>query len=256
VGRLWKKGAVSLAAAATAITLLTAPALANEQGIIVKVNGVAVTSASNQIIDGRTYVDLQAFSQVTGIPYTYDEDAKSATMSGKTLAVTVIDGKPAVAVRVLAEATGASGLSWDNATQTASIQFKQNAVVYGDVVSENAGCVLASRFPVGDKIIFRMNAVNPITGQLLEDATLKVHLSTGEVLDMHLGEHPPGVPGAAKFWTAAYKVTEDTPKGVLNYVVTAESAKFSGKFEPFNVMPSLITIVDANASAEAGAAGE
>lgn len=122
---------------------------------------------------------------------------------------------------------------------------KKNVImVSGDTVSEMGGCVLASRFSAGDKIVFRMNALDTNKVQM-EDAKLQVHLSTGEVLDMELDVHsPPDAKDPAKFWTAAYPVTEDTPTGTLEYYVTAVAADAKGEFRPFNVQPSLITIVD------------
>lgn len=122
---------------------------------------------------------------------------------------------------------------------------KNNVImVSGDTVSEMGGCVLASRYSAGDKIVFRMNALDANNVQM-EDAKLQVHLSTGEVLDMELGVHsPPDAKDPAKFWTAAYPVTEDTPTGTLEYYVTAEAGDAKGEFRPFNVQPSLITIID------------
>lgn len=136
-----------------------------------------------------------------------------------------------------------------NEKETGQTESKNNLIlITGDTVSEKGGCVLASRFAPGDKIVFRMNAINPDTGLQMENAKLQVHLSTGEVLDMVYGEHPPGVENAAKFWTAAYPVTKDTPKGKLEYFVTAEAGDRKGEFRPFNVEPSLLMIVDEKAA--------
>ncbi|MGV3487927.1 MAG: cupredoxin domain-containing protein [Tuberibacillus sp.] len=128
--------------------------------------------------------------------------------------------------------------------------------VTGDTVSEKNGCVLSSHFTVGDKIVFRMNAVDPSTGkQASKDAKLQLHLSTGETLDMVYGEHPPG--GKATFWTVAYPVTKDTPTGALDYYVTAQDGDKKGEFHPFDVAPSKLTIDGpgtASASAQAAPA--
>lgn len=132
-------------------------------------------------------------------------------------------------------APSASEPSSAPAVQTASI------AVTGDTVTGTGGCVLQSRFMAGEKIVFRANAVDPITNQQLKDAVLKVHLSTGEVLDMAYGAHPRG--SDVYFWTAAYTVTDQTPTGTLNYYVTAEHGSMKGEYHPFNVAPSLLTIV-------------
>ncbi|MCM3571127.1 cupredoxin domain-containing protein [Neobacillus mesonae] len=135
------------------------------------------------------------------------------------------------------------------AKKTANTEAKEAKsnllMVSGDTVSEQGGCVLASRFAAGDKIVFRMNATDPNSNKQVEGAKLKLHLSTGEELDMKYGEHPPG--GDVKFWTVAYPVTEKTPTGTLEYYVTAEDGNRKGEFRPFNVAPSLLTIVDSKA---------
>jgi len=116
-----------------------------------------------------------------------------------------------------------------------------NLVVRGDTVNGTGGCVLQSRFTVGEKIVFRAEAIDPITNEHVKDAVMKVHLSTGDVLEMKYGAHPRD--SDVYFWTAAYTVTEETPTGTLEYYVTAEHGPRKGEFHPFNVAPSLLTIV-------------
>lgn len=136
-------------------------------------------------------------------------------------------------------------------TEAQTVATADKLFVYGDIVS-GKGCVLASRFTVGDKIVFRVNVIDPLTGEQVEDAKVAVHLSTGEVLEMELGLHPPNQENAEKFWTVAYEVTEDTPTGTLEYFVRAETDTKSGEFRPFRVAPSMLTIVAAEeASGEA-----
>jgi len=133
-------------------------------------------------------------------------------------------------------------------SETQTVATADQLFVYGDVVSGN-GCVLASRFTVGDKIVFRVNVIDPLTGEQVEDAKVAVHLNTGDVLDMELGLHPPNAEDADKFWTVAYEVTEDTPTGTLEYFVRAETDTKSGEFRPFRVAPSMLTIVAAEEAA-------
>lgn len=111
-------------------------------------------------------------------------------------------------------------------------------VITGDTVTEQGGCVLASRFSPGDKIIFRNNVLDGITNEQVKDAKVQVHLSTGEVLDMTYGKH-----GDDNFWVVAYPVTSETPTGTLGYTVKAEYKDQKGEFKPFNVAPSLLSIV-------------
>ncbi|NJD03856.1 MAG: hypothetical protein FIA99_14935 [Ruminiclostridium sp.] len=128
------------------------------------------------------------------------------------------------------------------ALTSCSPSSKANLSVYGDVVSKN-GCVLQSRFTVDDRIVFRINVIDPATNKQSENAKVTLHLGTGENLEMKLGLHPAKDPNAPKFWTVGYTVTDKTPTGTLDYYVTAEENDKTGEFRPFNVKPSLITIV-------------
>lgn len=250
-----KKSAATLLLAAAVIVSVPAVVSADSAGVTVKINEVALSSAAVHSENGKIYVDLKSFSAATGISYAYDSKTHKATVNGKSVNVVVIGGSSTAYIKDLASASGASGLTWDGKTHTARINFSAKLLVYGDTVSSNAGCVLQNRFTVGDGIVFRMRAINPITGQIATDAKLKLHLSTGEVLDMMLGEHPPGAPNAEKFWTVRYTVTDQTPKGTLNYYVTAETATMKGQYQPFNVMPSLVTIVAPESGAPAADSG-
>lgn len=127
---------------------------------------------------------------------------------------------------------------------TADVNELGSLVITGDTVTEQGGCVLASRFSPGDKIIFRNNVLDGLTNEQVKDAKVQVHLSTGETLDMQYGKH-----GDDNFWVVAYPVTKDTPTGTLNYTVTAEFKEQKGEFKPFNVAPSLLTIVSEEVSA-------
>ncbi|WP_027084549.1 hypothetical protein [Cohnella panacarvi] len=255
MNKVLRKSAVSVLAAAAIVTSF-ATVSAAERGVSVQVNGKAITSSSNAIFNGKTYVDLAAFSKTTGIKYVYDASKKTAVVGGIKLKVIVKGGKPTVAVRDLAAAAGFSGVGWNAESLTATLKAG-NLTVFGDAVSQNLGCVLTSRFAVGDAIVFRMKAVDA-KGKLAKDAQLQVKLGTGETIDMVMFEEP-GMPEDMLFWRGVYRITEETPKGVLRYSVTAQSATAQGTFEPFNVEPSLITIVaaeEAPASDEAPATEE
>lgn len=251
----------SLAIAAAVVLAIPAGASANEAGLTVKVNGQVIQSANNYFsAEGKSYVDVDAFSKVTGISYTLSEDGKQATINGNTFDVESVNGAPVAYVRALAEAAGVADVVWDGQTNTVQLVYDANLAVYGDTVSHLGGCVVQNRFAVGDSVVFRMRAVNSVSGQVEKGAALQVHLSTGDVLDMHLDNHSPDEANPELFWTAVYNVTDETPKGTLNYYVTAESGALKGEYKPFNVMPSLITIVAAEPSttpapdANAGAA--
>ncbi|WP_276356818.1 hypothetical protein [Cohnella caldifontis] len=169
-------------------------------------------------------------------------------MNGTAIDVKLKNGVPVALLRSVAQASGAA-LEWDGRSGTARIVFAGQLNVYGDTVSQLGECVIQNRFVPGDTIVFRMRATNALTGKVAEDAKLQVRLSTGEVLDMQLGNHSPDPQHPEMFWTAAYPVTDQTPKGTLAYSVTARTATAKGEFKPFNVLPSLLTIVSPDQAA-------
>lgn len=271
----WKKTAavcmagaalvLSVPAMASAATVEASPIAASAPGAAsgavpaIAANGKVVpASAAYLSADGRTFVNVASFAEALGVSYTPNADANTVTVGGETVEVELKDGQPYAHIRPLAAAAGASGVEWDAAANIVQVVYGAKLVVYGDTVSQLGECIVQNRFVVGDSIIFRMTALNSVTSQLEEGAKLQIHLSTGEVLDMQLGDHPPGAPNAEKFWSVRYEVTDKTPKGTLNYYVTAENdSGLKGEYRPFNVMPSLLTIVSADqaAPAESDAAG-
>jgi hypothetical protein len=68
---------------------------------------------------------------------------------------------------------------------------------------------------------------------------ISVSLTDGSTMAMKYGVHG----GSDMFWTAAWLVPKDYPPGTLNYSIVATSKDLrTGQFQPFNVMPSLLTI--------------
>lgn len=123
-------------------------------------------------------------------------------------------------------------------------------VVHGDLVGGPGGCVLNSRYAIGEKVVFRMIATDPLTGEMARDAKLQVHIGNGETLDLKLGKHGKEE-NSPEFWTVSYVIPEGTPEGTLGYHVTAELNGKKGEFRPFNVAPSLLTVVAAAPADEA-----
>jgi hypothetical protein len=237
--------------------VLPGAAMANaEDDVTIQVNGQALQAKQHFTSAGKSYVDVASFLEAVGIAYKLNEAEQTVSVRGSNVAVVNRDGVWVAKVTELAEAAGASRVNWNGLSQTVDVVFDSELIVYGDVVAAEL-CIPQNRFTAGQSMVFRMTAKNPLTGELAEDAKLQVHLSTGEVLDMHLCEHPPGVPNAERFWSVRYDVTEDTPTGTLNYYVTAETETLKGQFQPFNILPSLLTIVAGDeAPADGGAAAE
>jgi hypothetical protein len=137
--------------------------------------------------------------------------------------------------------------------QTAPSQTPpQGLVVQADFVQGTANvsqedipvkaCVQTSRFPRNADIVFRARVWDPQTGLPMDDQNLyaiSVSLTDGSTMAMKYGVHG----GSDMFWTAAWLVPKDYPPGTLNYSIVATSKDLrTGQFQPFNVMPSLLTI--------------
>jgi hypothetical protein len=135
-------------------------------------------------------------------------------------------------------------------------------VLWGDTVITGgpgvaAACVQLSRFKPGQGVLFRMTAINPAKGEFAEDAELTVKIdlpsgtSTGIPTSYELPMKYRGPDDRPGFWTvkwplppAANWVFPSNNKIVLDYVVEARDSKNrTGRWEPFNVTNSLLTIV-------------
>jgi hypothetical protein len=138
------------------------------------------------------------------------------------------------------------------AAQTAPSQTPQSLTVQADFVQGTANlaqediplkaCVQTSRFPRNSDIVFRARVWDPLTGLPMDDQSLyaiSVSLNDGSTMPMKYGVHG----GSDMFWTAAWLVPKDYPPGTLNYSIVATSKDLrTGQFQPFNVMPSLLTV--------------
>ena len=133
VHRRWRRGAAAVAAA-LALYLSVPAAL----GAGVKVNGTPLSAENGWVENGTSYITLRAYSGLTGQKLNWNGSQASLTGSGLDLRVSpgtiyllvngralyvaggvrVVDGKLALPLRVLAQATGAR-LSWDGASGTA-----------------------------------------------------------------------------------------------------------------------------------------
>lgn len=115
----------------------------------------------------------------------------------------------------------------------------KHLVVYGDTVADKV-CVQSSRFTPGEKIIFRATAVDGATNEVVPEASLEIVFNDGTTVPMTYGSH-----GDDNFWVGTFIVPEDFPTGPLGYKIVATYGEKKGEFTPFNVAPSLLTIVAA-----------
>jgi cell division protein FtsB len=148
-----------------------------------------------------------------------------------------------------------SDLESENETLDATLaETARTLLLQADIVGE--GCMLQNAY-LNDgerKATFRVRVYDPSTGeQMGEDAleSVVVSLSDGQSFDLSWGPHPPDTENDF-FWTYGWEIFAGYPAGNVGYTITATALDGrTGEFEPFNVAPSLLTVLDADATEEA-----
>jgi hypothetical protein len=131
-------------------------------------------------------------------------------------------------------------------------------VIWGDVVNFNpmgtpGECTAQSRFRRGERIGFRMTAIDGGTGETENTATLTAHVTyAGKTVDVPMRFRGGGAPYPEKvylrapsdMWTGGWLVPMDAPIGMISYTVTATD-RFGRKstYRPFAAIPSQLTII-------------
>jgi hypothetical protein len=147
-------------------------------------------------------------------------------------------------------------------TVTATPKVAQTLIVDANTVIGGEGvknpqdiCVVSSRFPQGESVVWQIKVYDPATGKLMDDTALDsvvVSLKDGQTFNARFGPHPaappdqPQPPATDYFWTTAWTVPAAYPTGSAPFTVTAKSKDGrTGTFSEFNVAPALLTIVAA-----------
>jgi hypothetical protein len=131
-------------------------------------------------------------------------------------------------------------------------------IIWGDVVNFNPQgtpneCTAQSRFRRGERIGFRMTAIDGGTGETENTAVLTAHVRyAGKTVDVPMRFRGGGQPYPQKaylrapneMWTGGWEVPADAPIGMISYTVTATD-RFGRKatYQPFAAVPSQLTIV-------------
>lgn len=131
-----------------------------------------------------------------------------------------------------------------SASALAAAEASGPLFIQGDMVGEQAGCVLQSQFSQGQVVVWRV-AVQDASGERLGDDTITsvvVTLPDGQAFDLSYGGHPPPAP-TDFYWATSWAIPDDYPTGTLGYEVTViDAAGGVHEWAPFNVVPSLLTI--------------
>jgi hypothetical protein len=124
-------------------------------------------------------------------------------------------------------------------------------IIYGDTAffagrDNPDNCILKSRFKRGESVGFRITVIDPMTGKFVESAKPVVHLQYGgRIEDIAMRYRGTGNNPRPGFWTAKWVVPDDAATGIVNFSITAVDAKGrTGTFEPFQIEPSMLTIVE------------
>jgi hypothetical protein len=133
-------------------------------------------------------------------------------------------------------------------------------VIWGDVVLFDRpdapdNCIMLNRFKKGQRVGFRMTAIDGGTGDVENSAVLVAHVTyAGRTADASMrfrgaaGPAAPAPPGYLRspynLWTGSWTVPDDAPTGVVSYTVTATD-RFgrSATFTPFSAQASQLVIV-------------
>ena len=131
-------------------------------------------------------------------------------------------------------------------------------VIWGDVVNFNPPsspnqCTLQSRFKRGERIGFRMTAIDGGTGEVENTAVLIAHVTyAGKTIDVPMRWRGQGgfpadqyLRAPREMWTGGWAVPADAPIGTISYTVTALD-RFGRKasYTPFAAIPSQLTIIN------------
>ena len=111
-------------------------------------------------------------------------------------------------------------------------------------------CTAKSRYEHGEVVGFRMTAVDGLTGAVITDAELVVHLEyAGGVIDLPMlfrgvPQGDPPMPIHPTMWTTKWTVPDDAPTGIIRYTVTATDLEGrSVEWEPFETDLSQLTVI-------------
>jgi hypothetical protein len=116
--------------------------------------------------------------------------------------------------------------------------------IHGDFVQDGS-CVPMSQFGPGERVVFRARVTDARTGEVVPEAEVVVRLDNGLTVPLRYGPHPPPHigPSFEEYWTGVWAIRPDTPMGIVRFSIEATAGNRTGRFEPFNNLNSLLTIV-------------
>jgi hypothetical protein len=125
-------------------------------------------------------------------------------------------------------------------------------ILRGDIayfvgIGKPKNCTINNVFHRGEPVGWRIEAVDPETGQHVEpEAKLIVHMNyAGTVRDLPMHWAASKEAPTEQFWVAKWIVPADAPPGIVRFSVTAtDKYGRTGEYKPFDVDASQLTIVE------------
>ena len=152
---------------------------------------------------------------------------------------------------VLSSAVIVAGLALASLHLAAQEKKSGNLILCGDMTyffgpGKPKNCNLSNVYKRGEPVGWRIEAVDPETGQHVEpEAKLVVHITyAGQTKDIPMRWRATAQQPERQFWVAKWIVPQDAPTGIVRFTVTAQD-KYgrTGEFKPFDVEASQLTIV-------------
>ena len=127
-----------------------------------------------------------------------------------------------------------------------------NLILRGDMTyffgpGKPKNCNLSNVYKRGEPVGWRIEAVDPQTGQHIEpEAELIVHLNyAGQTKDIKMRWRATAQQPERQFWVAKWIVPDDAQPGIIRFTVTAkDKLGRTGEYKPFDVDASQLTIVE------------
>ncbi|MFB6170961.1 MAG: hypothetical protein ABEJ23_00385 [Haloarculaceae archaeon] len=142
--------------------------------------------------------------------------------------------------------------------QTPLIVMYDTVLAAETTAEGQAPCSLTNRFLHGQKVIFRVNVINPDTGEEMgTDALSRVAVDIknggGQTVEANYGKHPPQQP-MDEYWVAPWTVPDSFPAGPVDFSIVAEDGR-EAKTYGFDIPPSSLTVLEGTYSGGSGSGG-
>ncbi|MFB6169538.1 MAG: hypothetical protein ABEJ06_00170 [Haloarculaceae archaeon] len=131
---------------------------------------------------------------------------------------------------------------------TSPLIVTHDTVLSAETVGKNqAPCSLQNQFLHGQKVIFRIDVIDPDTGEELDDkavdgVSVNIKNGDGQTVDAFYSPHPPDNP-TDKYWVAPWTIPGSFPAGPVNYEIVVDASR-EAKVHRFDVPPANLMVLE------------